>query len=453
MNTRSDTIAAISTPAGIGGIGIIRISGSKAIEVTNRISHTTVDISQLNHLKARKIIYSKIIDKDESKIDEVILVYMPAKKSFTGEQTIEIQCHGGRAVLSLILSRVLESGARMAKPGEFTRRAFENGRINLIQAEAINELIKARSGVAVKAAWRQYDGGLNTTCEELRNFLINVKTDLQAMVDFEIDLNELKNLKKAAEKIYRGIDELLIQQGRCRTNNSIIWITLVGPANSGKSSIFNRILRSERSIVSDTPGTTTDYISEVIELEGKEVRITDTAGFKIPDTNIQKSSIERTIKQQEAADIVLYVFDQSQDLTDHIQEISRVINSGGIILFNKCDLPVHQTVSNYIETRKDFLFKTSAVDNTGIEEVLNCIAEKVSSEFGENTFSINMRQKNLLFKAKEELKAFLDIKQHERLDICLFHINETIKSLSEIIGDISNEEILGSIFSNFCIGK
>jgi tRNA modification GTPase len=453
MDKRSDTIAAISTPSGIGGVGIIRISGSNAVNILKKIARTPFDLSSLISIKTRKLIHAFILDQKQEKIDEVLLAFMPPEKSYTGEQTVEIHCHGGRAVLTIILHRTLESGSRLANPGEFTRRAFENGRINLIQAEAINEIIRARTGSAVKAAWRQFDGGLNTLCKTLRSSLEKIIINVQAEIDFELNIKEIKNIRQKVSQAQKIIDDLLLQHGKSKLNNSVIWITLVGPANSGKSSIFNKILRAERSIVSDLPGTTVDYISEMLEMEGKEIRITDTAGFKEPKNQIQTKSIERTIKQQQAADLVLYVVDQSQDITKHLSEIYSVLNSEGIIILNKCDLHTHSTVKEFVENKGDRCFFTSVVYDQGIEEVLNRMAEIINVEKGENNISINIRQKCLLVKSKEELNNSLELNIDENLDLFYFHLNEAMKALSEIIGDITTEDTLEIIFSRFCIGK
>jgi tRNA modification GTPase len=453
MDERSDTIAAISTPSGLGGVGIIRISGSKAVNIIEQIASTPFNLSSLISLKTRKLIHGFILDQNREKIDEVLLAFMPTEKSYTGEQTVEIHCHGGRAVLTLILNRTLESGSRLASPGEFTRRAFENGRINLIQAEAINEIIRARTGSAVKAAWRQFDGGLNTLCKKLRSNLEKIIINVQAEIDFELRINEIENINQTVAHAQKIIDDLLLQHGINKPDNSVIWITLVGPANSGKSSIFNKIVRAERSIVSDLPGTTVDYISEILEIEGKEIRITDTAGFKEPNSQIQTNSIERTIKQQQAADLVLYVVDQSQDISNYISEIYSVLNFGGMVLLNKCDLSSHYTVKKFIEDKNNNCFFTSALYDQGIEEVLNKISEKIVFDHGENNISINIRQKVLLLKAKEELNNCLKLIKHDYLDMFCFHLKEAAKSLSEIIGEITTEETLELIFSRFCIGK
>jgi tRNA modification GTPase len=453
MDKRSDTIAAISTPSGIGGVGIIRISGSNAVNILKKIARTPFDLSSLISIKTRKLIHAFILDQNQEKIDEVLLAFMPPEKSYTGEQTVEIHCHGGRAVLTIILQRTLESGARLANTGEFTRRAFENGRINLIQAEAINEIIRARTGSAVKAAWRQFDGGLNTLCKKLRSSLEKIIINVQAEIDFELNIKEIKSIRQKVSQAQKIIDDLLVQHGKSKLDNSVIWITLVGPANSGKSSIFNKILRAERSIVSDLPGTTVDYISEMLEMEGKEIRITDTAGFKEPNNQIQTKSIERTVKQQQAADLVLYVVDQSQDITKYLSEIYSVLNSEGIIIFNKCDLHTHSSVKEFVENKSDRCFFTSVVYDQGIEEVLNRMAEIINFEKGENSISINIRQKFLLVKSMEELNSSLELNINEHLDLFYFHLNEARKSLSELIGDITTEDTLEIIFSKFCIGK
>lgn len=449
MNTRSDTIAAISTPSGIGGIGIIRISGSQALNTIQKISRTSFNLLSLTTIKTRKLIHATITSNDQEKLDEVLIAFMPPQKSYTGEETIEIHCHGGRAILSLILERVLDCGCRIAKPGEFTQRAFQHRRINLIQAEAINEVIRARTGNAVKAAWRQFDGGLNDLCTELRKKLENIYIHIQTEIDFQIDTNI--DIFKSIEEIEKSVGDLLKQSMKNILKDDGVWITLIGPANSGKSSLFNKILKSERAIVSNIPGTTTDYISEIFELEGKEIRITDTAGFKDPESEIQRHSIEKTIKQKKAANFILYILDQSADITPFLSDIEDVLNTNGIVIFNKSDLHIHYSAEIY-RNKENCLFISTLYDE-GIEELLNTIAKRIDDDFQESNISINIRQRQLLIKAKEEIGSIIGLKTNKNLDIVLYKIKQVIGSLSEIIGDISVEDTLNSVFSKFCIGK
>ncbi|MEW6517200.1 MAG: tRNA uridine-5-carboxymethylaminomethyl(34) synthesis GTPase MnmE [candidate division FCPU426 bacterium] len=449
---RSDTIAAICTPPGRGGIGIIRISGPKSLDIVNNVISTPYNLSSLNQLNTRKLLHSSIYNEKREKIDEVLLALMPRGKSYTGELTVEIHCHGGRAVIKLIMDMIITNGARIANPGEFTRRAFENGRITLIQAEAIDELIKARTTENILSIWKKYDEGFNGMCIKLKKELEKSVANIYADVEFSIVENGISYIKEILLSSVNTINNI-ISKCKNKKDGEYISISLIGPANSGKSSLFNKILKIERSIVSEVPGTTRDYISEIVEIDGREVKITDTAGFKDMRDNIDIVSISNTIKQKQKSDIIIFVLDQNKDVTDYMNDINDIISSRGIIVLNKCDLFPDESLSK-LSNYKDIVY-TSSINNKGIEELLNILAERINSEYRDDCININHRQTMLLNDAVIEIKNALNIINYEnsKFDMILFHINVAIIKLSEIIGEVNNDEILNDIFSNFCIGK
>jgi len=456
MDKRSDTIAAIGTPPGRSGIGIIRISGPNTLELIHTFIRSKIDILSLTSSQTRKLIHAYIID-GENKIDEILLAYMPSNKSYTGEPTVELNCHGGRAILTYVLELILKNGARLAEPGEFTRRAFVNGRLDLVQAEAVNDLINARTKKAIKAAWRQMEGGLTKRCKDLKNTLLSVLTEIQAEIDFEVECNQKKWVDKIshAETI---IHDMLDTAEKNKYLTQGCWVVISGPPNAGKSSLFNDIINIERSIVCDTPGTTRDHISETIDIDGIEVRLTDTAGIRDTNDKIESISIERSKQQISSADVVVYVLDQNKMLGgDEKKQAEKVLKEDGLIVFNKTDLKTHHTVKEFIDNKKSKnIICISVLTKYGLDKFLDRLAELIDerTQGSEDPFVANIRQIRLLESARNNLLNVVKvIKQTNNLDIGMFEIQQAVNKLSEIIGDIANEEILNNIFSKFCVGK
>jgi tRNA modification GTPase len=457
---RLDTIAAISTPQGRGGIGIIRISGSLALEICEQVIQTTNPISSLKSSQSRKLIHGYLLDENKDKMDEVLIAIMPPSRSYTGEMTVEINCHGGKALLEHALMSVVKSGARPADPGEFTRRALTNGKIDLIKAEAINDLINARTSKGLKVAWRQMEGGLTQKCSKIREDLISILSDIEATIDFEMDeackdkywiqlLNDSREL----------IENLL---GNSRANKYLqhgCWVVLTGPPNSGKSSIFNTVLKTERSIVCELPGTTRDHISETIELDGVEVKITDTAGIRNTPDKIEAYAVERSIQQVEAADVVVYVLDQSKPISEEEKtNASRIIHEGGILLFNKNDLEMHASIYEFIgnQQAQGSILSISAMTRDGVDSFLNLLTEIIVRDTSslENPFLTNIRQTNSLEAAKSSLKeADKILTEGKGIDVASHEIRSALNVLEDILGIVTSEDVLDSIFKKFCIGK
>jgi len=263
ISERSDTIADISTSLGKSGIGIIRISGIDTLKIVTPIIKSNYDFYNLANLRSRKLIHGYMLDKNGDKIDEVLVSFMPPNKSFTGEFTAEINCHGGIAAVTMTLEIVLNNGARLADPGEFTKRAYKNGRIDLIQAEAINQIIEANSTNSLKIAWRQFEGGLSARCKNLRTEIKDILSKIQYFIDFDEDNSneEIFLLWEKIEKIKHSMELMILSSEKNQALNRAIWISIYGPSNVGKSSLFNALLRIPRAIVCDQPGTTRDHIS------------------------------------------------------------------------------------------------------------------------------------------------------------------------------------------------
>ncbi len=459
MEKGSQTIAAISTPVGVSGIGIIRVSGPAALAIASKVIKTNIDLLKYSNFTSRKIIHAFLIDKENEILDEVLLSIMPAGKSYTGEFTIEINCHGGPAVLHAALERVLEAGARLADAGEFTRRALENGRLDLVQAEAINDLIHAKTQTAMKIARRQVEGGISTKCEELKNALIDLLSNFRAMIDFEQDQeNFITALISGLEKIDRELSNLLANAVIGKMMSRGCWVVLTGPANSGKSSIFNSILRTERAIVSELPGTTRDAVSESIDYKGIEIKLFDTAGIRESSDHVEKEAMERSKESSNSADFILFVLDQSQEISlADIQNAEKITQGNGILILNKCDLMISSSAAQLlIKGNHDEIIQVSAKTGYQIENILENIHRKINKNIPSQADPIitNIRQIELINKAKEVVNNAQEmVIQKTELDIIESEIKPAIGYLEEILGQISDDEILDNIFKRFCIGK
>lgn len=459
MHTKFETIAAISTPPGRGGIGIIRLSGSDAFSIAKKISTITISSEDLRQLKTRKIIHGYILNDRNEHLDEVLLCFMPANRSFTAEPVVEINCHGGRAVLAMVLKQVLAAGATPAPPGGFTRRAVENGRIDLVQAEAINDVISARSERTLKAALRQVEGGLSNRYKKLREKLIHLLSEIQAKIDFEIADQEIKNnyWKQQLDEIIKIVDNMLTSSKIRKYMDHGLWISLVGAPNAGKSSLFNAVLNIERAIVCDEPGTTRDHLSEVIEVEGIEVKLTDTAGIRQTDSKIESLSIEKTKQQIEASDLIFFIVDQSQEMeSKQLEELINDFKDKLVLILNKNDLPQHATVKEFVPDQAIKRISTSTISSQGIDDLLDFIANWINKGISiqEDPIMTTLRQHKLLEQAKGYLnQGTKNIKNTRKLDLLTYDIESAVSCLNEIIGEISHDQVFDAIFNKFCIGK
>jgi tRNA modification GTPase len=451
------TIAAISTPLAAGGIGIVRISGNNAFEIADKIFKSK-NKSSLMEMKPYTAAYGTIYD-GFNKLDECIVLVFKAPKSYTGEDVVELSCHGGLYIMKKVLQMAIESGASLAMPGEFTKRAFLNGKMDLTEAEAVMDVINANSKAAVNAALSQHDGALYKNIIIIRENLINISSDISVWVDFpEDDIPALqmpiltKNIKKAYDSIKNYIKNF--EKGRIIREGAQTVIS--GKTNTGKSTLMNLITGAETSIVTDIPGTTRDVIEDVVHMGEIILKISDTAGFRQTKDIIEKIGVQRAVAKLKAADLVLAVFDNSQNLDEQDYEIIEIIkNKPCIAVINKTDLPQKIEVE-IIKKIFDSIVFISATQIKGIFELEQAIKEKlqiIDYDYSAGMIA-NQRQLECALKAKKALEKTLKaIDEGITLDAISVTLEEAISALLELTGEKASDEILNKVFERFCIGK
>lgn len=455
-----DTICGIATAQGEGGIAIIRVSGNKALEIVGRI-FKGINNFDINNMKTYTMKYGNIIDSvSKEVIDEVIISYMKGPRSFTAEDVVEINCHGGVVSTNRVLEEVIKSGARIAEPGEFTKRAFLNGRIDLSQAEAVMDIITAKTDLAMKSAVMQSEGSLSKEINKLRAYLLDVLALIEYDVDFTEDDEEpdatvpvkvSESLNKAIidmEKLLKGANEgKIIREG--------LKMTIVGKPNVGKSSLMNALLQEKRAIVTDIPGTTRDVIEEYINLGGIPVKITDTAGIRETEDVVEKIGVERSREKLEEADLVVLMLDTSRPLDDEDREIIKSIkNKKTIVLLNKVDLERKLQLEELDGLHN--LIEISAMTGLGIEDLKQKIKELFFNGEVDNESLIitNSRHKQALYRALENCKTAEErLKMNEFLDLISIYVTSGLRALGEITGAELEEDLVNKIFSEFCVGK
>jgi len=465
----NDTIAAISTPIGESGIGIVRISGPKALEIAQEVFRDkNLNKTKIKNFFSHTVHYGFVIDPESGeKIDEVILVLMKKPQTYTREDTVEFNCHGGILSIRKVLETVINCGARMAEPGEFTKRAFLNGRIDLSQAEAVIDLIQAKTERSLSSSLAQLGGSLKKKITDLRNKLIRISAEIEAPMDFpDQDIKEIcpKKVEENISYILKEVNSLMRTLDYGKILKEGISALIVGKANVGKSSLFNTLLRENRAIVTHLPGTTRDTIEELINIKGIAFKIIDTAGLKNPENIIEKISIKKMMKHLKEARLILAMFDTSVPLSSEDREVIREINKGKnenkkvIVIENKIDL------SEKIDRDKLFSLlgikdsiKMSLKEKIGIEELEEKLARAAIEGLviPENGVVINnVRQANQLNRAKQGLEqVLLGLKEKRAYDFLTIDLKDALDSLGEITGDSISDEIVNDIFSRFCIGK
>lgn len=459
----SNTIAAIATASGTGGIGIIRMSGDKCFEVLKKIfipKNKNVDIDKVDGYTIK---YGYIINPStKEKIDEVLVSFFRTPKSYTTENMCEINSHGGMIVERKILEQCLNNGAELAEPGEFTKRAFLNGRIDLSQAESVIDIINAKTDKEAKASFEQLQGNLSKEIEEIRSSLLDIMSDIEASIDYpEYDIEEttedkaIKLLEKEKSKL--ELLEKSFENGKLLKEG--IKTIIIGKPNSGKSSLLNVILKEERAIVSDYAGTTRDTIEEFININGIPLKLVDTAGIRDTEDFVEKIGVKKAIKLAEDADLIIAIFDSSKKLEEEDFKVLDIIkNRKSIILLNKCDLSQknNETI-NYISNLNKTVIKASMKTEEGIKELYDTIYNlfnKKEIEMNDGIIVTNIRHKNLIHKAIENnIKAIESIKSKMPIDITAICIKEILEDLGEITGNNVSEDIINKIFSKFCLGK
>ena len=453
-----DTIAAISTPFGEGGIGIIRISGEKSLEIINGIFSPANKMP----LKNRMMTYGHIHGKGGELIDEVLTVYMKKPKTYTAEEIVEINCHGGIVPLQRILSLVLAKGARPAEPGEFTKRAFLNGRLDLTQAEAVMDLISAKADKTFDTALNQLEGLLSDKIKECRKELMDVLVDLTVNIDYpDEDIEEVtyQNLVTRLNSVHEKVHQLLESADTGRILKEGLKVTIIGKPNVGKSSLMNGLLRQSRAIVTDIPGTTRDTIEENINIKGVPILLTDTAGIRETEDAIEAIGIQRSKDSFNKSDLVIMVMDGNREIEDEDKEILKLLEpSKSIILLNKIDLESKIAIKD-IEVIKDDIriLPVTMKDFSCIEkieeEILNMVYNGSISQ-KDSIIITNVRQKNLLEKTEKSLYDAIEISRlYEPLEIIEIDVNSAYISLGEILGEEAGDDILNEVFSRFCLGK
>lgn len=453
------TIAAISTAYGEGGIGIVRISGSKAKEILDRI----FVCANKNPIVNRMLTYGQIVESDSGQIiDEVLVSYMKGPRTYTTEDIVEINCHGSIVSLRKTLELVLKNGAILAEPGEFTKRAFLNGRLDLVQAEAVIDLIKAKSDKGFEIAINQLEGAFSKRVFEIRKELMELLIKLAVNIDYpDEDIEELtyKETLESLLLINDMIEKLMSTAETARLIREGLAVAIIGKPNVGKSSLMNALLRESRAIVTEIPGTTRDTIEEYLSIKGIAIKLTDTAGIRETDDKIEKIGIEKSKESFNKADLIIFVLDGSNQLSKEDKEIIEIIKERrSLVLINKGDLPQKLDVSQIEQMLpKAKVISTIATEGAGIDFVENEIEELVYGGKVKQTDSMlvsNVRQKDLLEKAGIALKdAILQTEAFAALDFLEIDVKTAWEILGEIIGETVSENIIDEVFARFCLGK
>ena len=451
-----DTIAAISTPLGEGAIGIVRLSGTDSFAIAQKIFKG----KDLNSVASHTLNYGHIVDPDKNEIlDEVMVGAMRSPKTFTREDIIEINTHGGIAVTNEILQLVIREGARLAEPGEFTKRAFLNGRVDLTQAEAVMDIIRAKTDKAMNIAVKQLDGSLSDLINNTRQEILNTL----AQVEVNIDYPEYDDVEEATTEIIREkttefealLTNLLKTARRGKILREGISTAIIGRPNVGKSSLLNNLLREEKAIVTDIEGTTRDVIEEYVNINGVPLKLVDTAGIRETEDIVEQIGVERSKKALKEADLVLLVLNASKPLTDQDRQLLEISqDSNRIILLNKVDLPEKIEIDQLPE---DYI-KISVLKNQNIDQ----IEDRINALFFENaglveqdaTYLSNARHISLIEKAVESLQAVNEgLALGMPVDLLQVDLTRTWEILGEITGDAAPDELITQLFSQFCLGK
>lgn len=455
-----DTIAAVATAYGEGGIGIIRISGEKSADILNEIF---LPASAGSETVSRKMVYGRIVDPDsDSVIDEVLAVYMKGPGTYTAEDVVEINCHGSMVALRKTLALVLRKGARLAEPGEFTKRAFLNGRLDLSQAEAVIDMIKAGTDKSFDIALSQLEGSLSSKISEIRAALMDILVDITVNIDYpDEDIEELTydKLEKNISLIGEMIEKLLSTASSGRMIREGIRVAIVGKPNVGKSSLMNGLLRETRAIVTEIPGTTRDTIEEVISVRNIPVYLVDTAGIRQTDDMVEKLGIEKSKEAFNNADFVIFIMDGSNPVSEEDREIAQYLKAEkSLVLINKNDLNRAFTVNDVRKLIPDAnIIETSLITGEGIEKIEEFIEEmvyggKISQK--ESFMVNNVRHIELLKKGRDSLEDALNMaRMKEALDFIEIDVKNAYEYLGEIIGETVSDDIINEVFARFCLGK
>lgn len=458
-----DTIAAISTPLGEGGIAIVRISGEEAVEVADRIFKTP-NGNRLKEMESHTIHYGHLIQPEtDQMIEEVMVTLMKAPRTYTREDVVEINCHGGIVSVNRVLQLVLKHGARLAEPGEFTKRAFLNGRIDLSQAEAVMDLIRAKTDKAMNVALDQMGGRLSRLITKLRQEILETLAHVEVNIDYPEydDVEEMSHrmLREKAAYIKKEINRLLKTAEQGKILREGLATVIIGRPNVGKSSLLNSLVQENKAIVTDIPGTTRDVIEEYVNVRGVPLRLIDTAGIRETEDIVEKIGVERSRKVLKEADLILLVLNSAEPLTPEDEQLFEAVRGMEVIVIvNKTDLPQKidlKKVQDIASSHK--VITTSLLKEEGIDDLEEAISDLFfhgDLEAGDMTYVSNSRHIALLHQALQAVEDVLTgIEAGTPIDIVQIDMTRTWEILGEIIGDTVQESLIDQLFSQFCLGK
>lgn len=457
-----DTIAAISTPPGEGAISIVRLSGDQALTIANKVYQS--GNKQLLDVPSHTIHYGHIVDpKSEQLVDEVMVSVMRAPRTFTREDVVEINCHGGIVVVNQILQLLLREGARLAEPGEFTKRAFLNGRVDLSQAEAVMDLIRAKTDKAMGVALNQLDGNLSALIRSLRQEILETLAQVEVNIDYPEydDVEELttKLLLEKAQMIQQRIEVLLATSQQGKVLREGLSTAIIGRPNVGKSSLLNHLLREEKAIVTDIAGTTRDVIEEYVNVRGVPLKLIDTAGIRETEDIVEQIGVARSRKALAESELILLVLNQSEPLTIEDEQLLEATKGlKRIILLNKTDLPKQLEEDKLLSLIEDEpVFAVSVANNEGLDRLETAISELFfGGQTGERdaTYVSNTRHIALLEKAAISLQEVIaGIDSGMPVDLVQMDMTRCWDYLGEVVGDSVQDELITQLFSQFCLGK
>lgn len=458
---QEDTISAVATAAGEGGIGIVRVSGSKALAIADKLFCSAVG-KKISETPSHYVLYGNVINGNTSElIDEAMLLIMRGPHSYTCEDVVEFQCHGGAVALRKVLEATLVAGARLAEPGEFTKRAFLNGRLDLTQAEAVIDVIRAKTDASLKVAVNHLSGKLSHQITGIRNNLLHMIAHLEAAIDFpEEDIESVSalNVQEWVEPVIIQLGKLLASSHSGLILRDGLKTVIIGKPNVGKSSLLNALLNEQRAIVTAIPGTTRDSIEEYVNVRGIPLKIIDTAGIRETQDVVEKLGVEKSRELIKTADLILVILDCSEPLTSEDQQVMKLTSEyKGVILLNKADLPVVLVNDDVKKLAGNWpVIQLSLATGQGLEKLEQQIVEEVYSGqiSAEADYVNNVRHVDCLKKAEKQLQdALVAIKQGLPIDCIVIDLRGAWEVLGEIIGDTVGEDLIDQIFSQFCIGK
>ena len=455
---KEDTISAISTAVGEAGIGIVRMSGENAIDIADKIFKSS-NGKKLAETKDRMIAFGHIVDLNSNIVDEALVSIMRSPKSYTRENVVELQCHGNAVILQKVLMLTIEAGARLAERGEFTKRAFLNGRLDLSQAQAVLDIIQAKTDKALKAAEDKLSGKISNDIYELKQQILKIIAHIEAVINFpedDIDAVELKEISFDIDTAIDSVRKMIKNEVEGQILREGIETAIIGKPNVGKSSLLNFLSKSEKAIVTDIPGTTRDAIEEYINIEGIPLKIIDTAGIHNSNNKIEQIGIEKSKLYADKAALILVLFDVSREIDAEDEKILNFVKGKNIIaLMTKADLPVIGNINllkSYLDSEE--ILSISVKNGMGIDELRKCIIKKISNITTELNFVKGARELEILKRIENHiLESKNTLNLNLGIDLISIDLCSALEALNELTGESINEDIINEIFTKFCVGK